>query len=59
VVALEDLPPAPVLETPPFWPWFALALMGFLTALAASSLADRRPQALKQLGKTISRVLDG
>ena len=59
VAVHEDLPPTSVLESASFWPWFALSLVGFLMALAASSLADRRPQALKQLGKTISRVLDG
>ena len=59
VVVSEDLPPTPIVVSAPFWPWFALALVGFLMAFAASSLADRRPQALKQLGKTISKVHDG
>jgi len=40
------------------WLW-SLALVGFLMALAASSLADRRPRALKQLGKTMAKVRDG
>lgn len=52
-------PPAPLPETARVWPWFSLALVGFLMALAASSLADRRPYALKRLGKTMGKVLDG
>lgn len=59
VTAMENALPAPVLEPAPAWPWFALALIGFLMALASSSLADRRPPALNRLGKTLGRVLDG
>ena len=59
VVVSENSLPAPVLEPAPAWPWFALALVGFLMALASSSLADRRPPALNRLGQTLDRVLDG
>lgn len=59
VVVSENALPAPVLEPAPAWPWFALALVGFLMALASSSLTDRRPPALNRLGQTLGRVLDG
>jgi hypothetical protein len=53
------VPPVLVSKPAPIWPWFALALVGFLVALASSSLADRRPPALKRLGQAFARVLDG
>ena len=59
VAVPENILPAPALEPAPGWPWAALALVGFLMALASSSLADRRPPALKRLGQTLGRVLDG
>ena len=59
VVVSVNVTPAPVLEPAPAWPWFALALVGFLMALASSSLADKRPPALNRLGQTLGRVLDG
>jgi hypothetical protein len=54
----ENPQPATPPENASKWLW-SLALVGFLMALASSSLADRRPRALKQLGKTLSRVRDG
>jgi hypothetical protein len=53
--SLPVLVPAPI----PAWSWFALVLVGFLMALASSSLADTRPPALKRLEQTLGRVLDG
>lgn len=53
--------PAPALppEVLPVWFVSGLVLAGFLAALASSSLADARPRALKQLGKTMAKVRDG
>lgn len=61
------IPPAPVHATTPkpqpptqrpvlIWP--VLGFVALLAALAASSLADPRPQALRQLAKTLESIQD-
>jgi len=51
--------PAPEPEKLPTWFWAALALVGFLIALTAASLADPRPRALRRLGKAMDKVRNG
>ena len=50
--------PAPLVVIPPTAPlWTIAGLLGLMLALAASSLADPRPQALGRLGQSASQII--
>jgi hypothetical protein len=51
--------PIPQPEPLPAWRWAALGFAGILAALAAASLADPRPGALRRLGRAFDEVRDG
>lgn len=61
ITPVETPGPAPIPqpEKLPAWFWAALALVGFLLALTAASLADPRPRTLRRLGGVMNEVRNG